>query len=146
MKPEKKIVKAKAVSSGSRPNKLTGLASLRDIPVSKELLQKYSRGTEKISTGKVKFKGLKRTLQETQDNILDAAVKNASTEVLLPTETGFVESSEKKVFKIKQKELAAAVDLNTARNMIDLNLTTFGPYRTNFTRNGRYLGLVLYSC
>ena len=90
-----------------------------------------------VSTGKVKFKALKRSLQETKDTILDAAVKNASTEVLLPSETGYIESTEKRVFKIKQKELRDSVDMNTARNMIDLHLTNFGPYRTNFTRNGR---------
>ena len=73
-----------------------------------------------------------------EDNIIESAVKNAATEVLLPTEVGFIETTGKKVFKLKQKDLRDSVDLNTSRNMLDLHLTKFGPYRTNYTRNGRY--------
>ena len=85
------------------------------VIVSPELVHKYARGDVKINTKKVKHKALRKTLMETQDSIVDSAVKNASTEILLPAEVGFIDPVEKKVFKIKQKELREHIDVNTAR-------------------------------
>lgn len=114
-------------------------AVARDIPVDAGLIKKYARGSTKIKTKNIRHKNLRKTLMEAQDNIIETAVKNASTEILLPAETGFIESEEKKVFKIKQVELRERLDMNTARNMFDLHLTKFGPYKTKYSRNGRYM-------
>ena len=131
--------------NNSKPVKLSASKSLaKDIPVSDELIKKYARGETKIKTNKTKFKSLRKTLVETQESIFDSAIKNASTEILLPADSGGIESSDTKVFKIKQKDLKEHLDLNTTKNMIDLHLTKFGPYRTNYTPNGRYIYLTLF--
>ena len=106
-------------------------------------VNKYTRGSLKdLKINKIKFKGLKKTIKETAESIKNAAEKTAAAEVLLPSEQGFIELDDDakttKIYKIKQKEIIQNVDLNTAKNVIDLQLTKFGPYTTDYTRNGRY--------
>ena len=60
--------------------------------------------------------------------------------MLLPAETGFIEmDGNEKTYKLKQSVLLKEVDLNTAKNAMDLQLTKFGPYRLNYSRNGRFM-------
>ena len=87
---------------------------------------------------------LKKTLEETsRASVKDAATKTAAAEVLLPANPGCIELSGDgnitKVYKLRQKKYIPNVDLNTARKCIDLQLTKFGPYTVNYSRNGRYL-------
>jgi U3 small nucleolar RNA-associated protein 7 len=100
---------------------------------------KYERGTANFKTNNVRHKGLRKTLEETRDRNKDAAVRTAATEVLLPSDAGFIEleNPREKVYHLKQKDIIASVDLNTARTAMDLQLPAFGPYSVNYTRNGR---------
>jgi U3 small nucleolar RNA-associated protein 7 len=41
--------------------------------------------------------------------------------------------------KITQHDIIEQVDLFSAQKYFDLNLDKFGPYRLNYTRNGRHL-------
>ncbi len=102
-------------------------------------ISKYTKGSVNFSTKNVKHKGLRKTLEETKDRNINAATLTAATEVLLPSTAGFIEvESGEKVFKLKQKEILSNVDLNTAKNSIDLQLTKFGPYNVDYSKNGRY--------
>lgn len=102
--------------------------------------EKYIRGNVNINSKKIKYKKLRKTIQENHDNIVDSAKKTAATEILLPSEAGVIETDDnEKTYKLRQEELKNYVDLNTSKNMIDLQLPSFGPYRVNYTRNGRYL-------
>jgi U3 small nucleolar RNA-associated protein 7 len=102
--------------------------------------EKYIRGNVNINLNKIKYKKLRATIKENQDNIIDSAKKTAATEVLLPSEAGIIESEgNEKTYKLRQEVLKNYVDLNTSKNMIDLQLPNFGPYRVDYTRNGRYL-------
>ena len=50
----------------------------------------------------------------------------------------FLEAEEgEKTFKFTQRQIAAAVDVASARKVFDLDLNTFGPYSISYTRNGR---------
>lgn len=100
--------------------------------------KKYLRGNLKCSRVKERHSSLQRTLRETQKNIVESAKSNASTEILLPAEAGFLDSDEKKVFKITQKELTAHVDMNANRNILDLHLPELGPYLIKHSKNGKY--------
>jgi len=112
-------------------------------------VSKYSRGSlYNVKSKSLRFKGLKKTLEESRASVKDAATKTAAAEVLLPANPGCIELSGDgnitKVYKLRQKEIIPNVDLNTARKCIDLQLTKFGPYTVNYSRNGRYhLDLVL---
>ena len=107
-------------------------------------ISKYSRGSlDNVKSKSLRFKGLKKTLEESRASVKDAATKTAAAEVLLPANPGCIELSGDgnitKVYKLRQKEIIPNVDLNTARKCIDLQLTKFGPYTVNYSRNGRYL-------
>lgn len=102
--------------------------------------QKYIRGNVNINLNKIKYKKLRETIKENQENIIDSARKTAATEVLLPSDAGVIEAEgNEKTYKLKQEVLKNYVDINTSKNMIDLQLPNFGPYRVDYTRNGRYL-------
>ena len=103
------------------------------------LVEKYARGSVSINVHKIKQKNLRKTLEENNIRNLDAAEHNASTEVLLPATEGFIELDNKreKVYHLKQKDIIQNVDVNTAKNAFDLQLTNFGPYCINYSRNGR---------
>ncbi len=113
-----------------------------------EKFRKFARGNVEIDT-RVKNSALKRKLEHTKSRIAEAVVSTASTEVLLPSVAGGIELEDNrmKVFKLKQQEIVQNVDLNTAKNAFDFQLTNFGPYYVNFSRNGRYdLQLSLHLC
>lgn len=45
-----------------------------------------------------------------------------------------------KSYQFKQKDIIQHVDMNSKRKAFDLKLNQFGPYRLDYTRNGRSLG------
>ena len=100
---------------------------------------KYMFGSTNFETKGIEHKKLRKTLEETKSKIKDAALRTATTEILLTSEPGFIEmDNHRKVYSLKQKDIVDNVDLNTAKNCMDLQLTNFGPYHVNYTRNGRY--------
>lgn len=124
--PGKNASKTKAVSSAT--------------PTVAANVAKYARGNLNFSTSGVKHKHLRKTLEETRERIQDAASITAAAEVLLPADDGFIQpEKDVKVFKFKQKEILQHVDMNTAKNAFDLQLTNFGPYNVDYTRNGRFM-------
>jgi hypothetical protein len=58
--------------SSQRPMKKTNKPTLVELAA-----VKYAKGSMKHSTKHVKYKGLRKTLEETQDRIVDAAMKTA---------------------------------------------------------------------
>ena len=46
-----------------------------------------------------------------------------------------------KTFKLKQRDIVNAVDVASAQKSFELKLDTFGPYRINYTHNGRWTKL-----
>lgn len=100
--------------------------------------RKFARGNVEIDT-RVKNTALRSKLEHTKTLIEEAAINTASTEVLLPSVPGGIELEDPrmKVFKLRQREIAQNVDLNTAKNAFDFQLHNFGPYYVDYTRNGR---------
>jgi U3 small nucleolar RNA-associated protein 7 len=119
----------------------------REVPVDvdKATLDKFTRGSLKINTEKIKYKGLRLTLEQEQENTIRAAEQTAATQVLLPSGPGYiaVENDQSTApissfHKLKQSEIVQHVDINTSKNKFDLQLHEFGPYNFDYTRNGRY--------
>ena len=115
-----------------------------NVEVDEDTFNKYARGPINTSYKKSKFMSLKMTVKEEAERATIAATQTALTEVLLPQKTGYIESEELPVYKLKQKDIADAVDLNTIRNQFDLQLHNFGPYNVNYSRNGRYVAINSY--
>ena len=61
-----------ARASSSRPNKKVNKPTLVELAA-----VKYAKGTMRRSTKNVQFKGLRKTLEEAQERIVDAAMKTA---------------------------------------------------------------------
>ena len=104
-------------------------------------IEKYAHGTTKFSTKKLKHKALRKTLEHLKSNIRENAIKTLNTEILLTQEHGFIqaENEYEKIYKIKQADISKNIDFNSTRNLYDFQLTKFGPYNINFSRNGRFL-------
>ena len=153
--PERREKMARALSS--RPLKIINKPTLTELAA-----VKYANGAMNHSAMKMKFKGLKKTMEETTENIKSASMKTAgssyyqwwyfitrdilltlsfkftATEVLLPADTGFIRpDGNEKTFRLKQRDIISEVDMNTAKNAMDFQLTKFGPYNLNYSKNGR---------
>ncbi|XP_069841539.1 WD repeat-containing protein 46 [Dendropsophus ebraccatus] len=76
-----------------------------------------------------------------QENKVQAALSQAARhDLLLPEEEGFLEGDEgEDTSTITQQDIAEAVDITSASKHFNLNLNQFGPYRVNYSRNGRHL-------
>jgi hypothetical protein len=123
--------------SGSRSRPSISTDDSSDL-TNNPTIQKYSHGPVKFKTSRHGPKKLLASLQDTRSTILESAQAAGDAEVLLPAESGYIEMENGvKTYKLTQKELRQNVDLNTARNIMNLSLTNFGPYNVSYNRNGR---------
>ncbi|XP_073242728.1 WD repeat-containing protein 46-like [Porites lutea] len=107
--------------------------------VDKDTLGKYNRGKQNRFK-RLKDKKLRGKLKSYESQYQQAAIQAAKSELLLTEQPGYLEAEGlEKTFKFKQKDIADVVDVASARKYFELNLDTFGPYRVNYTRNGRFL-------
>jgi U3 small nucleolar RNA-associated protein 7 len=124
-------------SKSPAPNKRSQSRPALDLS-SDPTIQKYAHGPVKFKASRQAPKQLRATLQDTRDSILESAKAAGDAEILLPAESGFIEMEHGvKTYKLTQRELVHNVDMNTARNILNLSLTNFGPYNVNYSRNGR---------
>ncbi|GMF25968.1 unnamed protein product [Phytophthora fragariaefolia] len=101
---------------------------------------KYARGgnLSQHRIRNIRDKKLRGSLLRAHEKHKLAAESAAKTEILLPDQVGFLEAEGlEKTYKFTQKQLAANVDLNTARKIFGLDLPDYGSYRVRYTRNGR---------
>ena len=135
--------KRKRSSSKEKRGKASPSSKEVDKTITDKNTEKYARNESmdyKVSK-KIKHKNLKMTLAETHDRIIDAASRTATTEVLLDGEKGYLEAEHEgeKTFSLKQANMKDMMDVNTAKNIMDLKLPDFGPYCSACSRNGRSL-------
>jgi U3 small nucleolar RNA-associated protein 7 len=108
--------------------------------VSEEQLKKYSRGSEATQKG-LKTKFFKTKIVRNESKIKYAVHQSAKIEeYLLKEEEGFlVPDDGEETTEYSQADIAENVDIISASKHFKLNLDQFGPYRINYTRNGRHL-------
>ncbi|KAF6211757.1 hypothetical protein GE061_012272 [Apolygus lucorum] len=113
--------------------------SLPAVP--KEVAEKHTRGDGISSEQANKFVSKiqkKKTLVREQ-KVKWAEEVAARAELLLTEEPGFLQANEGEVTKkLTQRQIAAHVDITSATKYFELDLD-FGPYRIDYTRNGRHL-------
>lgn len=128
----------KAASSGPSAQEIIQAreAKLRLL----EAKKKYGRGKE-IPVQSVRDKKLRSNLKKVEKRYRDAALKAKDAEILLENEAGFLEpeSEMEKTYKVRQEEIKENVGIETAKKGFELKLEDFGPYRADYTRNGRHL-------
>jgi U3 small nucleolar RNA-associated protein 7 len=104
-----------------------------------EAAKKYIHGSiDDINIKGIEHKRLRQTMRETKANIQESAMRNATTEILLTANPGCIEmEGSRKVYSLKAKDIVTNADLNTAKSSMELQLTSFGPYSVDYSRNGR---------
>ena len=107
-----------------------------------EAQKAYGRG-RKIVTKNIKDKKLRSNLKLLETKYKDAALKARDAEILLENESGFLETEGEleRTYKIRQDELRKDIAVETAKKGFELKLQGLGPYKADYTRNGR--GLLL---
>lgn len=107
-----------------------------------EAQKKYGRG-KAVHTHSVRDKKLRSNLQAVEEKYKDAALRAKDAEILMEHEAGFLEpeGEMERTYRVRQDEIAANVGIETAKKKFELRLDDFGPYRMDYTRNGRELML-----
>lgn len=105
-----------------------------------EAQKAYGRG-KAVQTRTIKNQKLKRNLRTIEDKYKDAALKAKDAEILLEHEAGFLEPEGEleRTYKVRQDEVRENVGIETAKKGFELKLNDLGPYRADYTRNGRDL-------
>ncbi|XP_053577859.1 WD repeat-containing protein 46 [Bombina bombina] len=128
MKPKKKLI------SGAK-DPFPG-----PVTVPKKQLSRYER-TRKATVSSKQVPSQLRNHLKTKEKEVDTAQGQAARhDMLLPEEEGFLEGEEgQDTSTITQEDIAQAVDITSAAKHFNLHLNQFGPYRINYSRNGRHL-------
>lgn len=105
-----------------------------------EAQKTYGRGKAN-TTKNIRNKKLRGTLQVQEEKHKQAVLQAKDAEILLEHEAGFLEpeSELERTYKVRQDEIKESVGLETAKKGFELRLNDFGPYRADYTRNGRHL-------
>lgn len=105
-----------------------------------EAQKKYGRG-KAPSMKNIRDKKLRSNLKLQEEKHKNAMIQAKDAEILLEHEAGFLEPEGEleKTYKVRQDEIKESVGLETAKKGFELRLNDFGPYRMDYTRNGRNL-------
>ncbi|XP_069491336.1 WD repeat-containing protein 46 isoform X2 [Ambystoma mexicanum] len=106
-------------------------------PVPMKNIKKFDRGKKPEL---VSNRRLKHELKTLESKMELAQTQAARFDVLLPEDAGFLEGDDgEDTCTIQQEDIVEAVDITSGSKHFNLFLKQFGPYRLNYTRNGRHL-------
>ncbi|VDK87793.1 unnamed protein product [Litomosoides sigmodontis] len=112
----------------------------RDIFISQNALERHDTGAASINPKNVKTSFHKAKLETKRKRFLERTREIARAEILNNEHEGFLAGDEGELtYTIDQKDICNAVDIASADKHFDLRLERFGPYRVDYTRNGRHL-------
>lgn len=106
----------------------------------KEAQKAYGRGRA-VDVKSVKDKKLRRNLTTLETKYKEATLKAKEAEILLENESGFLEPEHEleRTYKVRQDDITNDVGIATAHKRFELKLEELGPYRFDYSRNGRDL-------
>ncbi|MFH4976063.1 hypothetical protein AB6A40_002772 [Gnathostoma spinigerum] len=111
-----------------------------EVPVSQSSLNKHDTGADGINPEHVKTKFHQTKLASKKKKFTERIEQTARAELLNCEEAGFLEGDDNELTcTIRQQEIRDSVDIATASKSFDLCLDRFGPYRLDYTANGRHL-------
>ena len=115
-------------------------------PIDPTALERHSRG-DGVRPERIKTKYGQKMAQRREEMARSVEETAARAEILLEEDAGYLETGrteeevEEFTARVTQTLLKRNVDTESARKGFELNLSQFGPYTLDYTRNGR--GLVL---
>ena len=101
--------------------------------------------TREVSTNKPvqnsRDKKAEARLELEEKRRIDNAIRAAEAEILNTTSAGFieVENEMERTYKLKQHQLKKELDEQSAKQIFDLSLPNFSPYKGIYSNTGRYL-------
>ncbi|KAJ8016179.1 hypothetical protein DPEC_G00004510 [Dallia pectoralis] len=108
-------------------------------PIPKDKLDKFKRGEKGILPSRPQYK-LRDVVARSEAATELAQKQNARYDLLLPEDAGFLEGDEDEdTCTISQDDIADAVDITSGSKYFNLSLSQFGPYRLDYSKNGRHL-------
>ena len=132
-----------AAAAGAGADKIEDMAT-REKRLKRELnkrAEKFMKGAPVRDIKKIADRKTKAHVRYAETLADDAATNAALHEKwLLPSAPGAIEAEGmERTYRFSQKDIAEAVDINAARKAFDLSLPSSGPYKVDFTPNGRDL-------
>ncbi|XP_074021186.1 LOW QUALITY PROTEIN: WD repeat-containing protein 46 [Numenius arquata] len=130
-----------AASHGGESN---GVSGRQDpfpgpAPLPRPRVKRFLRGT-KEKAPRANSQRLRWHLKLSGQRDEAAAAQAARLDLLLPEEPGFLEPDPgEDTCTVTQGDITEAVDIASAAKHFELRLEQFGPYRLDYTRNGRHL-------
>ena len=115
-------------------------------PIDPAALERHSRG-DGVRHEKVKTKYGQKMAKRREELARSVEETAARAEILLQEDAGYLEMGrteeevEEFTARVTQTLLKRNVDTESAKKGFELNLSQFGPYTLDYTRNGRYLVL-----
>lgn len=138
IKQKKYLKKQKTFDKKKLQKYEAGKDSKKKEIIDKKKLKKYDRG-KPTDTSLIKIKREQSKIAKREKKIQFGVEQSVKSERLLTEDSGFLEPDEDEITtQFTQKQIKDSVDLLSASKGFDLDLE-FGPYRMNYTRNGRYL-------
>lgn len=111
---------------------------LKSLEISQ--IEKYSRGPSRIKKTNIQTKFFKSKFGRQEKNFNYAIKQSARAEILLNEDDGYLIPDEgEETTEFTQDDIKQNVDIASATKSFKLNLSEFGPYSINYTRNGRHL-------
>lgn len=108
-------------------------------PIDPKKVKKYKRSDIVDPSEATKHKKSRAKMHKERIKTRQTVVDAIRSELLLTEESGYLEPDEyEATYQITQKEIQEAVDITAATKHFDLKLD-YGPYRMDYSRNGRNL-------
>lgn len=105
-----------------------------------EARKQYGRG-KSVNIRSVKDKKLRGSLRELEHRNKEAVLRVKDAEILLENQEGILEAEGEleRTYKVRQDEIRNDTSIETAKKGFELKLNDTGPYKCDYTRNGREL-------
>ncbi|EGD93653.1 hypothetical protein TESG_01194 [Trichophyton tonsurans CBS 112818] len=121
--------------------------SKADVAADREARKQFAEAQETYGRGKqvavksVRDKKLRSNLKSLETKYKNAILQAKDSELLLENEAGFIEAEGEleRTYKVRQEEIKENVGIEVAKNGFELKLEDLGPYKADYTRNGRKL-------
>ncbi|KAH7729332.1 Protein WDR-46 [Aphelenchoides avenae] len=109
------------------------------IPIAPESLQRHDTGAAALDPKNAKTKVARRRLEQRKERFLERIDKTARAEILNRGDRGGIETEGTPTYLVRQSDIVENVDIASATKHFELELDQFGPYRIDYTLNGRHL-------